>query len=181
MPHLANVQQSVAPGLQRAPFLLPEKSGWLRWHRDEAEQVVKASPSASSVALRELLEPIQTWHQAGASTVYIPRIEIRLLERLYTFRKRVGVARFIERHPFLVPVLLEAYSNIENYFGLYPQVFLEVVSDPEVQGLVELFGYIATRLTPEEVGKQLQRFDQDWFLNQLPHVKGLLNFDVEFL
>jgi hypothetical protein len=91
------------------------------------------------------------------------------------------VSRFIERHPFLVPKLLEAYSKIESCFGLYPQVRLEVVNDPEVQGLVELFGYIVTKLTPEEAGKRLRRFDQDWLLNQLPQIKGLLNFDVEFL
>lgn len=89
--------------------------------------------------------------------------------------------QFLEANPFLVPLLVEAYSKIENYFGPCPPVFLEVVSDPEVQGLVELFGYIVTRLTPEEAGKQLQRFDWDWFLNQFPRVKGLLNFDVEFL
>jgi len=93
----------------------------------------------------------------------------------------VEVSLFLESHPFLVPLLLEAYSEIKSYFGLYPQVFLEVVSDPEVQGLVELFGYIVTRLTPEEAGKRLQGFDRTWFLNQLPRVKGLLNFDVEFL
>lgn len=127
------------------------------------------------------IEVTRIWQETGAPTVRPFDFEPRSLERLYTFRRRAEVSWFIERHPFLVPVLLEAYSEIKNYFGLYSQVFLEVVSDPEVQGLVELFGYIVTRLTPEEAGKRLHRFDRDWFLNQLPHVKGLLNFDVEFL
>jgi len=133
------------------------------------------------MALLESPEVMQRWQEIGASLVRTHEFESRELERLYTFRRRAEVSRFIERHTFLVPILLKAYSKIESYFGLYPQVFLEVVSDPEVQGLVELFGYVVTRLTPEEAGKQLRRFDQDWFLNQLPHVKGLLNFDVEFL
>ena len=127
------------------------------------------------------IEVTRIWQETGVSTVRAFESEIRSLEQFYTFRRGVEVSRFVERHPFLVPVLLKAYSNIENYFGLYPQVFLEVVNDPEVQGLVELFGYIVTKLTPEEAGKRLRRFDQDWLLNQLPQIKGLLNFDVEFL
>jgi len=127
------------------------------------------------------IEVTRIWQETGAPTARTLDFEPRSLERLYTFRRRAEVSRFLERHPFLVPLLLEAYSEMRNYFGLYPQVFLEVVSDPEVQGLVELFGYIVTRLTPEEAGRRLHRFDRDWFLNQLPRVKGLLNFDVEFL
>ena len=127
------------------------------------------------------IEVTRIWQETGAPTIRTFEFEAQSLERLYTFRNGVEVSRFIESHPFLVPILLEAYSKIESCFGLYPQVRLEVVNDPEVQGLVELFGYIVTKLTPEEAGKRLRRFDQGWFLNQLPHVKGLLNFDVEFL
>jgi hypothetical protein len=127
------------------------------------------------------IEATRIWQETGVSTVRTFESEIRSLERLYTFRRGEEVSRFVERHPFLIPALLEAYSRIENYFGLHPQVFFEVVRDPEVQGLVELFGCIVTRLAPEEAGEQLQRFDRDWFLDQLPRVKGLLNFDVEFL
>ena len=127
------------------------------------------------------IEVARIWQETGVSTVRTYEFEIRSLEQLYTFRKHVEVSRFLERHPFLVPVLVEAYSKFGNYFGPYPRVSLEVVRDPEVQGLVELFGYIVTRLTPEEAGERLQGFDRGWFLNQLPRVKGLLNFDVEFL
>jgi len=113
----------------------------------------------------------------------VPTIEaaLRSLGQLYTFRRPKEVSQFLDTHPLLVPLLVEAHGKIVQHFGPSPEVALEVVTDPEVQGLVELFGYIVTRLTPEEAGKQLRRFDQDWFLNQLPHAKGLLNFDVEFL
>jgi hypothetical protein len=127
------------------------------------------------------IEAARIWQETGVSTVRTLESEIRSLEQLYTFRRRAEVSRFLERHSFLAPLLLEAYSKFGNYFGPYPRVFLEVVRDPEVQGFVELFGYVVTRLTPEEAGRRLQRFDQDWFLNQLPQVRGLLNFDVEFL
>ncbi len=127
------------------------------------------------------IEVAKIWQETSVSTVSTRESEIRSLERLYTFRRRAEVSQFLERHSFLAPLLLEAYSKFGNYFGPYPQVFLEVVRDPEVHGLVELFGYVVTKLTPEEAGKRLQRFDRDWFLHQLPQAKGLLNFDVEFL
>jgi len=181
MPYLANVQQFVAPGLQRAPSLLPEKAGWLRWHKDEAGQVVKAPLSTSSAALQELLEPTQIWQQAGASTVYIPRIEIRLLEKLYIFREPKEVSRFLEDNPFLILLLLEAYGQIERYFGPYPQVFLEVVTDPEAPDDRELFALIHTSLTPDEALDGLDRFDRDWWLDASHTAQGKLCIDVEFL
>lgn len=179
MPYLASFQESKRPSIPGVSFPLPRQA---RWRPDTGRVLVDVVNWPSfSVALLESSEVTRLWQETGASVVRTYEFEIRLLERLYSFRKGVEVSQFIERHSFLVPVLVEAYSKIENYFGLYPQVFLEVVNDLEVQGLVELFGYIVTRLTPEEAGKRLQRFDQDWFLNQLPQVKGLLNFDVEFL
>jgi len=92
----------------------------------------------------------------------VPTIEpgIQSLWQLYTFRRPEEVSQFIEVYPFLVPLLVEAHSRIRDYFGARPQVILEVVTDPEVQGLVEMFGYVVTSLAPEEAGKRLQQFDR---------------------
>lgn len=106
---------------------------------------------------------------------------IRNLGNLFTFRNVEAILNFLREHPLLVNLLQEAYAAIEQSFGPKPEVFLELVADTEVQGLRELFGYIVSRLTPEEAGKRLQQFDRDWFLKQLPRAKGLLNFDVEFV
>ena len=179
MSHLANLQELTNPPIPGVSFPLTRQARWRP--KTEKPQADVVNWRDISVALLESPEVMRIWQEVGASVVRTREFEIRLVERLYTFRKGVKVSRFIERNSFLMPVLLEAYSYIEDYFGPYPQVFLEVVSDPEVQGLLELFGYIATRLTYEEAGKRLRRFDRDWFLNQLPQVKGLLNFDVEFL
>jgi len=102
------------------------------------------------------------------------------LEQLYTFRRPLEVSQFLDTHPFLVPLLVEAHGKIEQYFGPSPDVVLQVVTDPEAQGLVKMFGYIVTPLTPEEAGKRLQQFDREWFLLWVSHTEGLLNFDVEF-
>ena len=111
-----------------------------------------------------------------------PTIEpvFRSLDQLYTLRRPLEVAEFLDAHPFLGPLLLEAYGKIMQYFESFPDVLLEVVTDPEAQGLVKMFGYIVTSLTPEEAGRRLRQFDREWFLSQIPRAEGLLNFDVEF-
>jgi len=103
------------------------------------------------------------------------------LEKLYAFRRPLEVSEFLAVHPFLVPLLTEAHDKIGEYFGPQPEVVLEVVVDPEVRGLVEIFGYIVTTRTPEEAGRCLQQFDRHWFLKQISRARGLLNFDVEFM
>jgi hypothetical protein len=102
------------------------------------------------------------------------------LEHRYIFRRSEDVSRFLQAHPFLVPLLDEAHDKIAECFGPSLEVILEVVTDPEVHGLVEMVGYIVTSLTPEEAGKRLQRFDREWFLPQVSRANGRLNFDVEF-
>jgi len=86
-----------------------------------------------------------------------PAIEpvFRPLDQLYTFQRPLEVAEFLDAHPFLGPLLLGAYGQIAQYFESFPDVLLEVVTDPEAQGLVRMFGYIVTSLTPEEAGRRL--------------------------
>ncbi len=106
--------------------------------------------------------------------------EIRRLESIYIFRRTKEVSQFLESHSFLSPLLVEAYGKIEEHFGPRPEVVLEVIRDPEVRGLVQMFGYIVTVLTPEEASERLQQFDRGWLLHEIHRARGALNFDVEF-
>jgi len=120
--------------------------------------------------------------QQVVDTTKVPTIESALhsLGQFYAFRRSLEVLKFLDTHSFLTPLLLEAHGKIAKNFGSSPEVILEVVTDPEAHRLVEMFGYIATPLTPEEARKRLQQFDREWFLLQVHRTKGLLNFDVEF-
>ena len=116
--------------------------------------------------------------EIGASTVRLSQGEIGWLERLYTFRERAKALWFLERYPFLISLLLEAYSKIGNYFP-YPQVFLEVVTDPEAFDDYQLVVSIATNLDPDEAVDTLERLDEDWWLDALDRAQGKLCIDVE--
>ena len=103
------------------------------------------------------------------------------LEGIYSLRNAAAVRRFLRAYPQLVEALLEARVYLQKYFGPDPQVTLEVVSDPEVEGVEELFAYIRTSLPVDEALAQLNRLDEEWFLGQLDRVGGRFNFNLEFV
>lgn len=110
----------------------------------------------------------------------LPAEGLRYLKSIYIFRRPEEVSRFLESNPSLTAFLVEAHEKIQEKFGSRPEVVLEVVRDPEVPGLVQMFAYIVTGLMPEEASNRLQRFDQEWFLREVSRAKGLVNFDLEF-
>jgi len=102
------------------------------------------------------------------------------LEDIYSPQKSADVRNFLYAHPKLVEVLLEAGVYLEQYFGPDPHVTLQVVRDPGVEGMAELFAYILTSLPVDEALARLDRLDEEWFLDQLERVDGQFNFNLEF-
>jgi hypothetical protein len=56
--------------------------------------------------------------------------DIQYLARLFVFRNRSEILCFLEKYPFLLSVLIEAWSTIRKHFT-NTRLFLEVVTDPE--------------------------------------------------
>ncbi|HID61453.1 MAG TPA: hypothetical protein EYP49_01715 [Anaerolineae bacterium] len=132
-----------------------------------------------TAALQEPPDVMQIWQEVGASTVRVQRAVLQLLERLYTFRRRVEVLGFLEKYPFLAPLLLEAYDRIRIYFPDSP-LFLEVVTEPEANDDYQLVVSVAIVLDPDEALESLEQFDEDWWLDALDRAQGMLCIDVEF-
>ena len=132
-------------------------------------------PVSSPEPVREM----QRWQDIGTSTVRAHQAEILLLERFYSFRERSDVLGFLERCPFLVSLLLEAYRKIREYFP-YSRIFLEVVTDPEAVGDSQLVVFIATNFDPDKADRRFERFDEDWWLDALYRAQGMLCMNLEF-
>jgi len=103
------------------------------------------------------------------------------LQKRYGFRDLPAVRRYLQEHPDLIPFLLEAHPCLQRAFGREVETALEVVTDPEGEHGhdEEIFAYVVTGLPVDEALTRLGRFDDDWFLGQVPHVAGRLNFDLE--
>lgn len=179
MPHLANLQELKNPPIPGVSFPLPRQARWRP--NTERPQADVVNWRDLSVALLEPTEVMRIWQEIGASVVRTCEFEIRLVERLYAFRRHAKVSQFLEKFPFLARILVEAYGKFGNYFEPYPQVFLEIVTDPEAPDDHELFALIYTSLTPDEALDRLDRFDRDWWLDASRTSQGKLCIDVEFL
>lgn len=175
MAHLASFQESARLASQGVLFPLPKQA---QWPEPWGVPAMVANWPSPTVALQEPLEPTAIWQDTGASTVRVSQAVIQWLERLYTFRQREEVLWFLERYPFLVSLLLEAYDRIGAYFP-YSQVFLQVVTDPEATDDDQVVVFIATALDPDEAVESLERFDDEWWLDALDWARGKLCIDVE--
>ncbi|OCQ97962.1 hypothetical protein BCD67_02200 [Oscillatoriales cyanobacterium USR001] len=117
---------------------------------------------------------------ATASTVGIAQAEIEQIEKFYILRKRLDVLQFLDNHPFLVPVLLEAPDNISDYFPGDP-LFLEVVIDPESTSPDDdtMFIIIASDVDPDDSIDRLWQLDENWWLKASMPLQNKLEINVE--
>lgn len=112
---------------------------------------------AESLALMLLHDSLTGRHPVSVA-------DIESLEKLYTWRGKTEILDFLEKHHFLIPVLLEAPDKISNYFP-DAQLFLECVTDPEGidDDMLELA--ICMNLEPDEAVDKLNQFQDNWWLN----------------
>jgi hypothetical protein len=87
-----------------------------------------------------------------------------LLNNKYTLKTAADVYDFIGNNPYLLPLLMEAYHRIRNYFPS-EILFLEVVTDPDEIGDKQLVIYICTDLSPQDAIDKLDQLDDNWWLN----------------
>jgi len=105
--------------------------------------------------------------------------ELTLLNRIYTFRKPSEVSDFLSDNVYLVPLLVEAYGKIREYFPS-AKLILEVVADPEADKEKELVIFIRTNLPPDEALDRLELLDRNWWLDASLDSDEKLCIHVEF-
>lgn len=103
----------------------------------------------------------------------------KLIKQKYCIREEITVFHFLEAHPFLAQLLLEAYPYIREYFS-GAKVSLEVVDDPEEYGREQLVAFIKTDMEPEDAVEALSTFDKVWWLDSLKRARGNLCITVEY-
>lgn len=106
---------------------------------------------------------------------------ISRLRKLYEFRGGLGVERFLHDNPFLNRLLLDAYEEIREHFGVGTRAVLEVVADSEAQEDQQLFVVIRTKFPPRAARVLLAELDQEWWLDTLPAARDKMEFALEYI
>lgn len=105
--------------------------------------------------------------------------DMLLLNNKYTLKTAADVYDFVGSNPHLLPLLMEAYSRIRNYFPS-EILLLEVVTDPEEIGYKQLVVYICTDLSPQDAIDKLDQLDDNWWLNVSDASDSKLLIQVEY-
>lgn len=94
------------------------------------------------------------------------------LERLYTFDPAT-IGDFLTAHPFLVPLLEEAYPHVVQHF---PDDRYSL--NLSLGGELELLIHTAQQVN--DVLDRLEAIDDEWWLDNAPRAQGLMMIYHEF-
>lgn len=86
---------------------------------------------------------------------------------LRKLRKPEIVMGYLQENGFLIPVIEEASEKLVEYFGEDTPQVLEVRYHPD-DGSCDLFLYVQTKLPVSEAFATMDRFDWDWWLDEMP-------------
>lgn len=104
-----------------------------------------------------------------------------LLEDLYHIEDTAAVAEFLARNEFLHDLLVEAHNRIVEFFGEDADVHLEVCDDADSGGDRQLYAVISTPLAAKDAIPIQERFDDEWWLDNLMRACGKFNIIVEYV
>lgn len=109
------------------------------------------------------------------------RLTAALLSR-FLLHSQSDVISHIEHHPELLPVLNDARSRVEQYFGAKVDCSLTILNDPADRNFEPvLCVFIQTSLPPIEARAIMDRMDEEWWFDQPDCVSDTLNIDIQYL
>ena len=166
----------------RPSINLVQQESWHNLHSVPAHWVIDKGVKLSLGRLRpnyfsftsiETTEPLNN----RLATKIAPPSEIDFLKKLYSFSPDDGVSDYISNNRFLVPVLAEIYRKLDSYFtGFSPGIAFFHTEENEEPYLVMR---VKTKMPPADAYAQLERFDEDWWLDHCLLAQNKLSITVQ--
>jgi hypothetical protein len=107
--------------------------------------------------------------------------EFDSLKQFYKFYEMGFVTNFLRKNRFLVPLLREVPEKIYDYFGKDQKLALKVSFESDSPQLSELWILILTRLSAKEALPILEKFDEEWWLENMDRADYKLNTTLKFI
>jgi hypothetical protein len=99
-----------------------------------------------------------------------------LLTSLFSISSPIAVEHFLRKHPQLSELLFSAFPRIKSLWGADANLELSMVDDPE-GGFPVLIVHVSS--SSPNAYAVLDRFDDEWWLDNIRSAEGLLNFSVQ--
>jgi hypothetical protein len=134
------------------------------------------------ISLPETLTRVLLGSRSNAEDISIYKLDqtytenlnyiMSILNNMYTLRRGGRVGEFLRDNTYLTPIISEAYPELQKHFP-YSTFFMDVD-----QGILVIS--VGTTLSPEEANENLNRFDEEWWLNVCVKSHAKLCITVEF-
>lgn len=109
------------------------------------------------------------------------RSHAETLARDYEINNPEQVAEFIGENLFLLDLLEEIPSKIYQYFGDNQKLSLKVSHEPDFPQTPELWISILTKYSAKEALPILEKFDEEWWLENMDGSGWKLNINLKFV
>ncbi len=104
------------------------------------------------------------------------------LDILYTLEEPEAIRAFLDVHPKLIDILIDAHEQIIRSFGTTTTIRIRYYVDPDdsTEDSDSLGIIIASPHDVDVALHALHQFDDGWWLDQIMHADGRLTFDIDF-
>jgi hypothetical protein len=103
------------------------------------------------------------------------------LAKDYVIKNPSEVADFIGENLFLLELLEEIPDQIFRCFGYNQKLRLEILSEPDFPDSIELWVSVLTELSALESRQIMDKFDENWWLDNLDRADCKLNVTVKYV
>jgi hypothetical protein len=100
------------------------------------------------------------------------------VERRFDLDDRERVLDYLDRHPHLLPLLIDVADQIPRYFRPDDRAFLQVIQDAETD-VAQFYAIVRSSLGPDETESCLDRLDEEWWLDAVERAGGDLTVDAK--
>ena len=100
------------------------------------------------------------------------------IERRFDFDERERVLDYLDRHPHLLPLLVDVADQIPCYFRPDDRALMQLIEDEDI-GVEQLYAIVRSGLDPDEVEARLNRLDEEWWLDAVERADGDLTVDAQ--
>lgn len=99
----------------------------------------------------------------------------------YEITEAEGVKNFLSKNRPLILLLEEIPNKIYQYFGNNERLSLKISYEPDFPQSSELWVYILTELSAKEALPILEKFDEEWWLENMDRADCQLNITLKFV
>ncbi|HEY9808622.1 MAG TPA: helix-turn-helix domain containing protein [Halomicronema sp.] len=162
--------RSIAEALNVSPRSI---SNWKKRYESKGISELKfsgqgAASYSPSQPRQEVIEWLKSQAHWDLSKIELASADIETLQKFYTFKEPAEIIKFLQKNPFLIPLILEAHPHIRKHFP-ESRLYLQVRIDPEIPSWKMLRLSIDTNISDPEIAiDTLEKIDDEWWLDAQP-------------